>query len=283
MTNTRCKDTDVVTQDDIAGGLKDIGVRPGMGLIVHSSLKSFGWVEGGPEAVLRALMDVLTPSGTLIMPTFNHDVPFREGGPGLFDPRRTPSGNGVITDRFWRMPGVCRSLNPTHPYAAWGRHARRYTEGHHLTLTMGPESPLGLLCSDGGFCLLMGVSYGKNTFHHVVETMLNAPCLGRRTEAYPVRMPDGTVEMLRTWGFREKGCPFHDGGHPSYIPLMRDVEHTTDVGGSTWRFYRLQDAIEPIGRHLREGLGELPPCPGCPIRPRMTVATVASDVPDSYL
>ena len=111
--------------------------------MVHSSLKSFGRVEGGARTVIAALMEVITPEGTLLFPSFNHGRAFEEGQPGYFDPRETPTTNGAIPDLFWRMPGVLRSLAPTHAFAAWGKNARRYMQFHHRTLTMGPESPLG--------------------------------------------------------------------------------------------------------------------------------------------
>ena len=36
--------------------------------MVHCSLKQVGWTEGGPIAVIRALMDAIKPEGTLVMP-----------------------------------------------------------------------------------------------------------------------------------------------------------------------------------------------------------------------
>ena len=59
----------IVTQPDIVSGLRRLDIRAGMGLIVHSSLKSFGHVEGGAETVIAALMEVLTLDGTLLMPS----------------------------------------------------------------------------------------------------------------------------------------------------------------------------------------------------------------------
>ena len=135
-----------VTREEIVEGLRKLGVKPGNGLVVHSSLRSFGQVNGGAETVIEALMDVVTAEGTILMPSFNHDEPFREGGPGIHDPETTPTSNGAIPDRFWRRADVYRSLNPTHPFAAWGQEAQRYVESHHRTRTMGPRSPLGL-CS----------------------------------------------------------------------------------------------------------------------------------------
>jgi aminoglycoside N3'-acetyltransferase len=119
--------------------------------------------------------------------------------------------NGAIPDRFWRRAGVHRSLNPTHPFAAWGKDAERYTEFHHRTLTMGPESLLGLLLQDDGFGLMLGVDYAANTFHHVVEMSHSVACLGRRTEAYPIKLAHGRVVEGRTWGWRASSCPFTDG------------------------------------------------------------------------
>src|SRR2546423_8519103 len=56
------------TITSLAGDLRLLGVEPGLTLLVHSSLSALGWVCGGPVAVVRPLMDVLTPSGTLGMP-----------------------------------------------------------------------------------------------------------------------------------------------------------------------------------------------------------------------
>ena len=117
--------TSTVTKAGILAGLRALGVLPGCGLMVHSSLKSFGRVQGGAQAVVEALMEAVTEQGTLLMPSFNHRAPFEEGGAGVYDPLETPTSNGAIPDLFWRLPDVWRSLDPTHPFAAWGRHARR--------------------------------------------------------------------------------------------------------------------------------------------------------------
>src|SRR5512140_3125911 len=112
----------LLIQADIRSGLEALGRLPGAGVMVHSSLSSFGRVEGGARAVIAALMDVVTPQGTLMMPSFNHDEIFREGGPGYYHPGESITTNGAIPEQFWRLPGVQRSLDPTHPIAAWGKH-----------------------------------------------------------------------------------------------------------------------------------------------------------------
>lgn len=269
-----------VTRDDIAAGLRRLGLSAGAGVMVHSSLKSFGRVAGGAEAVVEALMEVLTPDGTLMMPSFNHGRVFRPGGPGHFDPRATPTTNGVIPDAFWRLPAVHRSLHPTHSFAAWGRHARRYTQHHHRTLTCGPDSPLGLLGREAGYGLLLGVGYNVNTFHHVVEMSTAAPCLGRRTESLPMRLPDGREVQGRTWSWRDRGCPITDGTR--YGPLMatRSLQSETRIGACRAVLFRLRDCFDLIAELLRTGVDGFPPCSGCPIRPRSGRTTVPSDWDD---
>jgi aminoglycoside 3-N-acetyltransferase len=246
-----------------------------MGLMVHSSLSSFGHVEGGAAAVIHALMAVLTPAGTLMMPSFNHGAPFEPSGPGYFHPAETPTTNGAIPDRFWRMPGVARSLNPTHAFAAWGRDGQSYTANHHRTLTMGPESPLGQLLRDDGYCLLLGVGYTSNTFHHVVEMSTGAPCLGLRTEAYPVVLPGGRRVTGRTWSWRGGSCPFTDRNR--YADEMGSLQRVATIGSCRAILYRLRDCYGIVAKILAHGKAGFPACRGCAIRPRRVPETVTSD------
>jgi len=264
-------------QPNLVSSFQELGLTPGIGVIVHSSLRSFGYVEGGAHTIIEALMHTITPDGTLIMPSFNHGEPFEEDGPGYYDPLTTPTSNGAIPDAFWRMPHVQRSLNPTHPFAAWGKHAQRYVQHHHRTLTMGSESPLGLLYADGGYGLLLGVDYVSNTFHHVVETLVHSPCLGRRTEAYPVQHPDGRRVPGRTWSWRNDACPITD--HNRYGPEMaaRGLHRQMMIGPCQATLFKLQDCFTVVADLLQNGLGQFPPCTRCPIRPRINKRTVPSD------
>ena len=57
------------TRDSLAGDLRALGIGAGDVLLVHSSLRSLGWVSGGALAVVQALLDVLGPAGTLVVPS----------------------------------------------------------------------------------------------------------------------------------------------------------------------------------------------------------------------
>jgi len=274
------EDVPEVSREQIVSGLRRLGLKAGDGVMVHSSLKSFGRVVGGPGAVIEALMQVLTPAGTLLMPSFNHGRPFRKGGEGYFDSLTTPTTNGAIPDTFWRMPGVYRSLSPTHSFAAWGKNARRYTRFHHRTLVMGPDSPLGLLGREGGWGLLIGVGHNVNTYHHVVEVSTGAPCLGRRTVALWIKLPDGRTVEARNWGWRGKGCPINDSARYGQVMQQRGLQRQTRIGVSRLTCFRLKDCYDVIAELLREGLEDLPPCSRCPIRPEQDPRAVGSDWDD---
>lgn len=262
---------------DIVRALRQFEVLEGGGVMVHSSLRSFGQVEGGAEAVCRALMETVTPRGTLLLPSFNHYEPFEPGGTGYYDPRKTRTQNGAIPQAFWQMPGVLRSLNPSHAVAAWGAKAAEYTHDHHRQLTMGRNSPLGRLWQDGGYVLLLGVGFGPDTFHHVVETVTRAPCLGYRGEAYPVHLPDGRVVEGRTWGWRERACPIND--HHIYDRILeeRGMVRRVQIGPCTASLCAMRDIFTVVSKALAEGMDGFPPCSRCPIRPRRVEQTVASD------
>lgn len=162
------------------------GILAGDVLLAHSSLSALGWVSGGTVAVIQALMDAITPEGTLVMPTHSGDltdpalwqnppVPedwwqvIRDTMPA-FDPKFTPSsGMGQIPEVFRTMPGATRSSHPALSFAAWGRHARDITTGHQLDLALGETSPLARIYDLDGKVLLLGVGFGNNTSFHLAE------------------------------------------------------------------------------------------------------------------
>src|SRR5437764_7920952 len=114
------------TVPSLAADFAALGVQPGMVLVVHSSLKSLGFVNGGPVAVILALEQVLGSDGTLVMPTHTADnsepanwknppVPeswwqtIRETMPA-YEAALTPTFKmGIIPETFRKQTGVLRS------------------------------------------------------------------------------------------------------------------------------------------------------------------------------
>ena len=182
----------LVTRDTLAAEVRALGAEPGETLLVHSSLSALGWVCGGPVAVVRGLLDVLGPKGTLVVPTHSGDlsdpslwsrppVPeewwerIRAGMPA-YDPRITPSvGVGVIPETVRTWPGALRSAHPHTSFAALGPRAAQITEGHAPDCRLGERSPLGRLEAVGARVLLLGVGYDSCTSFHLAEYRVPAP------------------------------------------------------------------------------------------------------------
>ncbi len=270
-----------ITSEYIKAKLENFGFVRGDKIMVHSSLSSFGWVEGGAEAVINALKELVGLEGTILMPSFNHGAPFYGNGSGIFDPLQTPCTNGRIPDTFWRMKDVYRSLNPSHPFAAWGKEAQRYTKNHHLTLTMGEDSPLGLLARDDGYQINLGTTHHTTTAKHLAETINRSPCLGYRTEAYPVKLPSGSIVQYRTWSWRERGCPITDSGKYIEIEMERlNLQKKGYIGKSLATYFKLKDLVKVVLSLLDNGYAGFPSCSGCLIRPGKSKFTRPSDWSD---
>ena len=157
----------MLTFDQLLEGFRGLGVQEGDVLLVHSSYKSFGEVDGGPQAVIRALEAALGPDGTLIMPTFNFD--FNKGVP--WDVRTTPSKMGVLTELVRTDPRAKRVFHPFYSFAILGKHAEmlgslRYKSSYER------NSIFGRLRDLDGKIMVIGLSYTNSmTFFHHIEQM----------------------------------------------------------------------------------------------------------------
>lgn len=143
---------------DIAG----MNINPKGTLLIHSSLKAIGPVEGGAETVLDAWSEYMQ-DGLLIFPTHT----WRQIGKETltFDSRTLPSCVGILPELFRHRPGVVRSLHPTHSMAALGQDAASYTAGEETRTTPCPrEGCWGKLLDRDAEILFLGCTLRSNTF-----------------------------------------------------------------------------------------------------------------------
>lgn len=158
-----------MTEAEVAQQLRDLGVREGGVLLVHTSFRAVRPVDGGPLGLLRALRHALGPAGTLVMPTMTD-------GETVFDPRTTPTADmGITAELFWRQPGVVRSTHPGGSFAAEGPHAEHVCAPQPLSPPHGPDSPVGRVHDLDGQVLLLGVTHGENTTLHLAEALAGVP------------------------------------------------------------------------------------------------------------
>ncbi|WP_340371941.1 AAC(3) family N-acetyltransferase [Peribacillus sp. FSL E2-0218] len=175
------------TKQSIAADLRKLGVKRGMTILVHSSLSSIGWVNGGAVAVIQALMEVVTEEGTIVMPSQSVELsdPARWGNPPVpqswwkvikesmpaYDPRYTPvtRGLGQIAELFRSFPGVERSEHPNYSFTAWGRDKDKILYPHPLEFGLGERSPLGKLYDRESYVLQLGAQFDSTTCFHLAE------------------------------------------------------------------------------------------------------------------
>jgi aminoglycoside 3-N-acetyltransferase len=174
------------TRASLAADLDRLGLKAGETVIVHSSLSALGWIAGGPVAVIQALLDILGPRGTLVMPAHSANLtdPANWRAPPVpadwvdvirasmppYDPRLTPTGNmGQIAELFRTWPGVERSAHPNCSFAALGPQALRILSDHALDSPLGERSPLARLYDLDAKVLLLGVGFDRCTILHLAE------------------------------------------------------------------------------------------------------------------
>lgn len=247
---------EMVTVAQLVADLEQLGLAPGMDCVVHSSLSAIGPVAGGAEAVIDALLAVLGPTGTLLMPSFNH------AAAEVFNPLATRTTNGAIPDAFWRRPGVLRSDHPTHALAATGPRATDYLADHARNGCWTADSPLGRLVAAEGWILSLGVGHQSSTVYHVGEVAVPAPCLDMFGSHEYVVQADGTVADVAGLAWRGAGCPISPRGLDA---LLEGASRAGRVG----RGQALLTPAAAVHEARRKQLAAT--CRTCAVRPRPRV------------
>lgn len=238
-------------QNSIVTSLRDLGVRPGIVLMVHSSLRSLGYVEGGAQTVIAALQEALGSQGTLLVPTLTATEQDSAAYPPVFDPLRTPTWTGTIPETLRQRPDAVRSLHPTHSVAALGAEAEALTRDHINSLTpCDALSPFGKLASrDDSAILLLGVSHESNTTLHAVEEAAGSP--------YHMQPDPARCTLLLPEGPLIRHYLLHDWRTPRRFgviePMLveRGIQHTGQIGPAVARLVWARPMFSLVLQALR--------------------------------
>ncbi|MFC1716060.1 AAC(3) family N-acetyltransferase [Candidatus Poribacteria bacterium] len=240
--------SDSVYQIDIVNGLRELGLGAGDVAFVHSSLSSFGYVEGGAETVVSAFLEVLGSEGTLAAPTFRN---YFQGMPSqVWDKDNSPSLMGRISETVRTWPGTRRSHHAPHPIAAIGPLAEDLTERYNET-DFGPDSPFARLLELNAWIVMVGVDYNSCTMIHVVEERMEVP-YRRWVPLSGTVLQDG-VATAKTFRFMRR----YPGVSNDFRPLGKRLEDEGSVrigviGKSTIRCFRSQDLCDCVSRSIEE-------------------------------
>lgn len=176
----------IYTKEELLRQLAQLPTPKGAIVLMHSSLRSVGKVEGGAEGLLDILIEHFTRDGGLFcVPTHTwHNL----GKDITLDMDSDESCLSALAGVAIRDGRGIRSENPCHSMVVFGNRekAEAFVRDELFVSTpTAPESCYGKLIENGGFILLVGVDQTKNTCLHTMEEMLHIPN----------RMGDTTVPM----------------------------------------------------------------------------------------
>lgn len=247
----------IVLKQDILEALEKVGVCKGQVLMVHTSLSSLGYVCGGAQVVIEALLETVGREGTIMMPAqswknldpatgVHWEVPescwplIRENWPA-YDKNITPTNTmGAVAEMFRQWPGAVRSDHPARSVAAWGKEAAWLTADHDLSNIFGDGSPVGKLYELDGLVLLMGVGYDKNTSLHLADVRAAYPGKHNCLEHSAV-MENGR----RVW--KEYETLFVDGADFPAIGTAFEKEYAVPkapLGNGTLRLMKQRELVD---------------------------------------
>jgi aminoglycoside 3-N-acetyltransferase len=244
----------IVTTSELKRAVVDLELS-GLPVCVHASLRSFGWVEGGANAIvdtlLRGRCTVMVPafSWAFSIPPPTHLRPARNGiDYDLVDRREdvtmstyTPDSNeiddylGAIAKAVLARRGRARSSHPINSFAAVGPLANDLVARQ---TTVDVYAPLEALAAAGGVVVLMGVGLESMTLLHLAERR------GGRT-------------LFRRWALDGSGDPMMvavggcSNGFPRLEPMLASTRGEHLVGASRWQVFHAASALEAATEAIR--------------------------------
>jgi aminoglycoside 3-N-acetyltransferase len=197
---------EAIARTRLAAELRRLGLAPGGIAMVHARMSAIGWVVGGSETVVRALLDALGPDGTVAAYAsweehVYHAADWPEehraaylAEPPVFDPATAEAvrEHGRIPERVRTWPGAERSAHPEASVVAVGPRAKWITDAHPPHDAYGEDSPFARLVAAGGQVLLLGAPLETTTLLHHAEAIARVPDKRRVTFRIPV-LEDGRV------------------------------------------------------------------------------------------
>lgn len=181
------------TEKQLQEQLAQWNVPAGSIVLMHTSLRAIGRVQGGTGALLDVLVEHFTrDKGLFCVPThtwhnMGKPVVLKMEDPdtclGGFSAAALTDGRGIRTE------------NPTHSMVVFGDRERALAFIKDEATVQTPtaaESCYGKLYAEGGYVLLVGVAQNRNTYLHAVDEILQIPNrMETESSIMTVEMPGG--------------------------------------------------------------------------------------------
>lgn len=252
--------------------LNKAGIDHNGTLLMHSSMKQIGEVEGGADTVLDALSEYMA-DGLLVLPTHTwRDI---NGDNPRYYVESSPVCVGILPELFRKRTGVHRSLHPTHSVAALGADAEQFVAGDEKCDTpCHRNSAWGRLLDRKATIILVGVDQKRNTFVHGIEEWVDIP--GRMTDDHEMLitvLPDGTeitVPSRRHCGLswsehfwkveqllEEQGAIYRAELGDALMWVCDTVKLTEQISELLHQYPELFSDNEPLSHHIGQAAAEV--------------------------
>ncbi|MET9019635.1 AAC(3) family N-acetyltransferase [Actinopolymorpha sp. NPDC004070] len=266
-----------MTSPALVQGLKQLGVEPGVVLMVHVRMSAFRWVVGGIDTIVEALREAVGPSGTLLAFTGWEDSPYhvpmwdehpewqaayRDHQPA-FNPAVSSARRdfGRFPERLRTWPGARRSAHPEASFAALGPRAERLLADQRDDDPFGVDSPLERLCEHGGQVLLLGAPLSRLTLCHHAEALTDLP--SRRFHTFRAPVAGIGVREYRMIDTFYGAFPYYEDGRGIDSPVRTMAEQavasgagrSTQIGTATAWLFETRPTVVAVRTWLEREFG----------------------------
>jgi len=161
------------TKEQLKKQIEALGIKSTDTVVIHTSMKAIGDVEGGPDGLIDAFCEYLS-DGLFLVPT--HTWADVTADNPYYDVRTSVPNIGLIPrTAAFRKDGI-RSLHPTHSVWAHGKRAAEFIAGEEYAASPAPTGGCWDRMADwNAKILLIGVTNTKNTFIHSIDERAALP------------------------------------------------------------------------------------------------------------
>ena len=241
----------VSSKEEIVQQLTSLGIQKGMVLLVQADPKRLGYLIGGEQALIEALMETVGYEGTLVVATFTpqlldpscqkesveriywDDV---RGSAFPFDRKLTPPRDAFAL-QFLRNEGIVRSYHPLYSFAAWGKYAKLICDRHPLHFGLSKDSPLGKIVEFNGYTVLLGCEYENCCMFHLARSS---------GDQLPIRLVSAPIENNKQTMWKDMlDLDYQTKNYSEIGEVMeeRSVVKTSYIGNGRCRMFSAREAI----------------------------------------
>lgn len=243
----------ISTKEDLVRQLQSLGIQKGMLVLVNADTKRLGYLVGGPQILVEALIEVVGYEGTIVMPTFTPQMAdpacqkkrvnrtywdeVRKNALPFDRKLSNPVQCDQLIHQFLRNDGVTRSYHPLYSFAAWGKYAKLICDKHPLHFGLSQDSPLGKISELNGYALLLGCDYDSCTMFHLARY---------NGEQLPIKVVSAPIENNKHLYWKDMldlDLEIKNFSEVGEVMEERNIVRTTYLGTGKCRLFSAREAV----------------------------------------